>query len=126
MGHSLREPDICLAAVALVGGAVDAASFLFLLLHMSLDTVLEPEAAGIVVIIAALLGLLCVFLQFPSAADSGGLFFRCTVSVRAGVAGCVLLDVVGLVRVASTRGVRSDLRLGPLRRQCVAADAGCA
>jgi hypothetical protein len=52
--------DWLVAAVAVVGGAVNAASFFFplllllLLLRVSVDTVPEPEAAGIVVIIAAL------------------------------------------------------------------------
>jgi hypothetical protein len=113
-----------IAAVAVVGGAVDAASFFFLvlLLRVFLDTMQESEAACMVVIIAALLGLLCVFLPFPSVAYSGGLFCCWTVLARAGVAGLVLLDV-GLVRVASARGVRSNLRLGPLRRKSVVAGA---
>ena len=49
--------DWLVAAVAVVGGAVNAASFFFpvlLLLRVSVDTVPEPEASGIVVIIAAL------------------------------------------------------------------------
>ncbi len=49
--------DWLVAAVAVVGGAVYAVSFFFpvlLLLRVSVDTVPEPEASGIVVIIAAL------------------------------------------------------------------------
>ena len=77
-------------------GAVAAASSVFqllLLLLVSLDTVPEPEEAGILAVFAALSDLLCAFLLLLPASDSGGLFFGCTVSVRAGTAGLVTVTV---------------------------------
>jgi hypothetical protein len=75
-----------------MGGAVAATSSVFqllLLLLLSLDTVPEPEEAGILAVFAALSGLLCAFLLLLPASDS----FGCTVSVHAGTAGLVTVTV---------------------------------